>query len=131
MDDLKKNFGKGDSREKVQRVRAKVKPAANKAKAARHDLGELYAQARTGDAKAIAAALTPDQRQACEELREYFQQGCNAAKAGRTVFEGFDSRVFGTAGAGALRLAAFLRGVDAGQSGRFQVAEILRLVQSA
>lgn len=131
VDDLKRNFGKGDSREKVQRVRAKIKPAANKAKAARHDLGELYAQARTGDAKAIAAALTPEQKKACEELREYFEQGCNAAKAGRAVFEGFDSRVFGTAGAGALRLAAFLRGVDAGQSGRFQLAEILRLVQSA
>ena len=56
VDDLKRNFGKGDSREKVQRVRARIKPAANKAKAARHDLGELYAQARTGDAKAIAAA---------------------------------------------------------------------------
>ena len=31
----------------------------------------------------------------------------------------------------AAELAAFLRGVDAGQSGRFQLAEILRLVQSA
>jgi ParB family chromosome partitioning protein len=29
VDDLKRNFGKGDSREKVQRVRARIKPAAN------------------------------------------------------------------------------------------------------
>lgn len=131
VEDLKQNIGKGDSRAKVQRVRARIKPAANKTKAARHDLAELYAEARAGDAKAIAAALTAEQKAACDELRACFDQGRKTAKSAQAVFQGFENRIFGTTGAGALRLAAFLRGVDAGQAGRFQLAEILRLAQSA
>ena len=131
VDDLKKNFGKGDSRTKVQRLRAKVKPAKNKTRAARNGLADLYAETMTGDVKTIAAAFASEHKDACDELREFFDRGRKTAKVGSAVFQGFVSREFSSTGAGAVRLAAFLRGIDAGQAGRFQLAEILRLVQPA
>lgn len=131
VDDLKQSMGQGDSRAKVDRARQQVKPTANKAKAAAYSLADLYAEVITGDAKAIAAALTPAQKEACMELHSCFDQGRATGKIGPVIFHGFNSRKFNTSGAGALRLAAFLRGMDAGPSGRFSLAEVLRLVQSA
>ena len=111
--------------EKAQRVRARI-AGREQGQGCQARLGRTHAQARTR-CQAIAAALTPSRRRRARSCANT-EQGCNAAKAGRAVRRP-DSRVL----APARRAAAgrFPARVDAGQSGRFQLAEILRLVQSA
>jgi ParB family chromosome partitioning protein len=137
VDSLKATRGRGEARQKVEAARRRVKPAKRGAPAAAKDDEQLLAEVFTlaagagsaDDARAIAASLTQEQSDAAGSLREQFDQGRRATKIGPLIFGGIRNGTLGPTGAGALRLAALVHGFDAGQKGRFQIADTLNVLR--
>lgn len=159
VDELKATRGKEDARAKAKAVREEVKPAKTPkaSKAAAEQTTVATPKDRRAEAPGAVTATKPqrvfekvwsliEQRKRAEtvlaaldeqetdvltrELRAQFTDGQGTTNTAQAVIEGLRSGRFAPDGAGAVVLAAFLRGADATSSGDFRLDDILKAARA-